>query len=744
MPYQRWRGILFAVLIAGLLAGCQSLTPKVSGRVVDAESGAAVPQAEIRVLDDVYEADASGRYALYLGAGEFAPTFWSPGYVMQTAPVVLGRWDLRHVMDIALTPRQLLVTALDERSGQPVASARLQWGEVTAETDLQGAATMRVATDQPLNIAADGYREAAISAEQLTTLLAAEEASTPLAVSLTPRTLAGRVLDAITGEGVAGATVSLGEISIDTAADGVYELAYLPAKGALMVAASGYREPEAVVYDGEETLELTLEPWLAEVTVLDTDLGQPVPEAMVSVAGITAVADAQGLALVRAEPGAMLDISADGYHSGSAAFSGEPLTVQLKPSRLVVILTDSGTGQPLANARVIVYPREGEPDILHSDDRGHVDIADALQFERLLVKQPGYRLVEATIDRMGRLDLQVEPFEARGIYIPFGLLALPDRVEALLDMVAESELNMVTVDVKGDWSYLAWDSPNPVAREIGAFSPEKLLPLPDLLRMCQERDIYVVARLVVFKDDNLAKKKPDWAVKKADGSLYVDGEGLHWVDPFRQDVRDYMIALAVEIAEMGFDEVQYDYVRFPSDGSTKYLEYEKEAVFENRTVLMAEFFHQAQEALAPTRAFFSGDVFGLVVWMDADRDMGIGQRMEDIAPFVDYICPMLYPQTFGSGNLGYVNPQLYPYEVLFRSVRKANTRTDTLVRAWLQHYSLGVDYGLRELLAQRKGAEDAQGAGWTYWNAAGKYNRDLFVPDPYAQIPGLPTPDDVD
>ena len=130
--------------------------------------------------------------------------------------------------------------------------------------------------------------------------------------------------------------------------------------------------------------------------------------------------------------------------------------------------------------------------------------------------------------------------------------------------------------------------------------------------------------------------------------------------------------------------------------------------------------------------------------MDPDRDMGIGQRVDDIAPHVDYLCPMLYPQTFGSGNLGYANPQLYPYEVLYRSVRKAKTRTDTLVRAWLQHYSLGVDYGLRELLEQRKGAEDAQGAGWIYWNAAGKYNPDLFVPNPYAQCQRLPTPDDVD
>ena len=157
---------------------------------------------------------------------------------------------------------------------------------------------------------------------------------------------------------------------------------------------------------------MPLEPWLAAVTVLDADSQQPVPEAIVSAGAGSAMADAQGLAQVRAEPGTALAISAEGYHAGSAAFAGEPLTVALKPSRLVVVLTNSATSQPLANARVIAYPHEGEPSILRSDDRGHVDIADALQYERLLVKQAGYRLVDVPIERMGRLDISGRAFRA--------------------------------------------------------------------------------------------------------------------------------------------------------------------------------------------------------------------------------------------------------------------------------------------------------------------------------------------
>lgn len=745
---RRMRSGLVLALTLSLLAGCAAFTPKVTGRVLDAETGEPVAAAEIRTAGAVYQADDKGRYALNLGKGTYDLTFASPVHVARKVAISLTGPQLLKRENITLQPRLLALTVSDAESQAPVAGAAVQWGVEAAVTDTQGAANLRLAVDQPLSIVADGYREATVDPAQLATALAAGAEVTAFAVAITPRTLTGHVFDAVSGEGVAGATLTLGGQMATSDAQGAYRLAHLPATGELLVTAVGYHDAAPLPYAGEEQADITLEPWLAPITVLDAASGEPVPEVGIVAGASQAVTDAQGVAQMRAEPGAMLRISAEGYHVATAEFSGEPLTVRIEPSRLVVVLTDGATQAPLASARVIAYPIEGEPEVLSSDERGRVDLADALRYERLLVKQPGYKAVDVPIERIGRLDVPVPPFEAHGIYIPFGLLSLPDYVEELLDLVAENEeLNMVTVDVKGDWAYLAWESTNPVAQEVGNYWPEEHLALDKLLEMCAERDIYVVARMVIFKDTLLAEKKPEWAVKQANGNLYADGEGLHWVDPFRQDVRDYMISLAVEIAEMGFDEVQFDYVRFPSDGGTamiKGLEYEKEAVFDNRTALMAEFFTQASEALETTGAFFSADIFGLAVWMDPDRDLGIGQRVQDIAPYVDYLCPMLYPQTFGPGNLGYDNPQLYPYEVVYRSVRKAKTLNDTLVRPWLQHYSISVSYDLRELLAQRKGAEDAGAAGWTFWNAAGKYNRDLFAPDPYAQVPNLPTPDDVE
>jgi len=326
------------------------------------------------------------------------------------------------------------------------------------------------------------------------------------------------------------------------------------------------------------------------------------------------------------------------------------------------------------------------------------------------------------------LDIALEPFEARALYVPFMLLALPDRINEILTLVDGSEeLNAVVLDVKGDQSYIAWESQVPLAQEVDAHY-RGLMDLREFLTLCHDRDIYVIARMVMFKDEELAKTRPEWMATHADGRAYVDLEGLRWVDPFRREVRDYNLDLAREIALMGFDEVQLDYVRFPSDGSTRGLTFSEESTFESRTRAIAEFCTEMRDTLAPTPAFFSADIFGLVMWVDPGRDMGIGQRMEDVAPFVDYISPMLYPTTFGPGNLGYQNPGLYPYEVVYRSVRKTQERTDTLVRPWLQHYSIGgINYGMLELLKQKKAAEDRNSSGWIYWNSRGLYERELFM-----------------
>jgi hypothetical protein len=295
--------------------------------------------------------------------------------------------------------------------------------------------------------------------------------------------------------------------------------------------------------------------------------------------------------------------------------------------------------------------------------------------------------------------------------------------------VDKTELNAVAVDVKSDRGFLAWKSEVPLAKKLGVIKDRESRTLEEILRFCRERGIYTIARIVVFKDNPLAFGRPDLAVKKKDGSIWLDRENLGWGNPFRKEVWDYNIALAKEVAALGFDEINLDYIRFPSDGDLGAIAWEETNTLETRTEALRGFMKAISEALAPFPVFLSADVFGLTPWVEGGGDMGIGQRIEDVSLYVDYLCPMVYPSTFAPGSLGYENPALYPYEVVYRSTVKAKERSKALVRPWLQHYSLyGVTYGLEQFRAQRKAAEEAGAWGWVWWNAGGFYEESLFAP----------------
>jgi hypothetical protein len=325
--------------------------------------------------------------------------------------------------------------------------------------------------------------------------------------------------------------------------------------------------------------------------------------------------------------------------------------------------------------------------------------------------------------------LHLTPLQARGLYIPFGLLANPGKVHGLLDLIegTDTDLNALVVDVKGDRGYLAYDSQIPLAVELGVSrGREDWLPLDELLAEAQARGIYTIARIVVFKDNPLALGRPEWAVGRADGTVWTDGEGLGWGNPFREEVWEYNIAIAQELAALGFDEVQFDYLRFPS-GDIGAIAYVEENSLETRSAAIREFTRRVTEGLRPYGVFTSADVFGLTVWVDPESDMSIGQRVIDVAPLVDYLCPMVYPSTFRSGNLGYADPSAHPYDVIYRSQLAAEARVPPTarVRPWLQAYW----YTLDEMLAQKQAAHDAGASGWTFWNAGGVYNEGLFTVD---------------
>ncbi|RME48022.1 MAG: hypothetical protein D6796_06880 [Caldilineae bacterium] len=253
-----------------------------------------------------------------------------------------------------------------------------------------------------------------------------------------------------------------------------------------------------------------------------------------------------------------------------------------------------------------------------------------------------------------------------------------------------------------------------------------------------DRNIYTIARIVVFKDEPLATAHPEWAVTDAEtGGLWRDRENLAWADPFREEVWDYNIALAVEAAQRGFDEIQFDYVRFPTDGDIGRARFSAENTAENRLAAIAGFLAKAKEALEPYPVRLAVDVFGYTTWRD--DDMGIGQHIETLAPYVDVLSPMLYPSTFGGGLPGlpqYRQAVAFPFEVVNLSTRRAVERLRAVnpaleVRPWVQDFP---DYAFDrrtytpdEIRLQMEGARQAGGRGWLLWDPRVLYTPQALV-----------------
>jgi len=759
MIYPRRQRTLAPLLLLSLLvltlASCQPVTHHLTLIVTDASTGALLPDVQVTIGDSLASTDASGRASLPLEAGRHAVQVAAPGYIGRAIDVTIGEATLRVNREIVLEQRRLVIRVRDALTSAPV-MASVTFGASERVTAENGGLDLVVSEYAALSISADGYLPTHVTAEALARYW--QESDVALQVryyDLEPTVADGIVVEAKSDVPLAGIHVNLGDQTVRTDASGRFQLRHVTEGYAISVSSPDHRPTEDTPIAPGQSVRIVLEAYGSAVTIVDSSSDAPLENADLSWPEGTSRTNASGRADTSVRPGQTLAISLDGYATREIGIGDErSLTVALTPTRMTLSLVSATTMEPITNAHVLLYEREPAAQSLlgtdppnvacdqmrEPDGQGRLTVNDATRYEIVTVKAPGYRLHTVPITGAGHLALTLEPFEIRGVYIPFGLLTVPERLYAVLDMVEETQLNAVVVDVKSDRARLAWPSQHPFAQATDAYLKD-VVDVSELIESCRKRGIYTIARIVVFKDALLAEHRPELAVRNSDGSPYTDLEGLQWVDPYSQAVRDYNIQLALEAVALGFDEIQFDYLRFPSDGSVRGLTYSQESDFATRTQAMAAYCRQSHDALAPTRAFFSADIFGLTVWVDPARDMGIGQRLDDIAPFVDYLSPMLYPSTFGQGNLGFERPALHPYEIVYHSVLKTGKRTTTPVRPWLQHYSLGgVAYDLPELAGQRMAAEDAGASGWLFWNAAGRYMPELFRPDALTQARTDPIP----
>jgi hypothetical protein len=359
--------------------------------------------------------------------------------------------------------------------------------------------------------------------------------------------------------------------------------------------------------------------------------------------------------------------------------------VGLSPSSpLLGVVIDAATRAPIPNAIVTIGSAETRTDV-----HGTFRVPD-LDATMIRVRAYGYGRTEVAVHmlRQPPAEIPLARFQPKAVYLSVYGIGSGTLRGAALDLVETTELNALVIDVKGDRGLIGYRSAIALATQVGAQRVITMPDLPGLLSTLRQRGIYTIARIVVFKDDPLAAARQDLAVRRRDGSLYRDREGLAWTDPHSPEVRAYNIGVAREAAIAGFDEIQFDYARLPDTTGLKFREADTQ---QNRVAAIGGFLSEARTALIPYNVFLAIDVFGYVCWNPDDTR--IGQQLERIAEVVDYISPMLYPSSFQFGIPGYRNPVQHPDQIVRRSPR-TGARADASARRALPTLAAGLS-GLR-------------------------------------------------
>jgi hypothetical protein len=305
------------------------------------------------------------------------------------------------------------------------------------------------------------------------------------------------------------------------------------------------------------------------------------------------------------------------------------------------------------------------------------------------------------------------------------------RMETLLKLLDETELNALVIDVKDDFGYITFPTGNPELEAMG--TTQKIIPnIAALMEKLKEHNVYPIARIVVFKDTILAKKRPELSFLNPDGTLWNNGKSQpdSFMNPYKKEVWDYNIAVAKEAVKAGFKEIQFDYVRFPEGFETRADKLQYTHDERPRIDVVADFVKAAREQISPLGARVSVDIFGYAASVPAAE--GIGQDFEQISKYVDVIAPMVYPSHYGTGWFGSKVPDAAPYVTISGAMVDTKKKIEPLaaykpiVRPWLQDFTASwvqgyIKYGKHEVDEQIRALKDNGIEEFLLWNAVNTY-----------------------
>lgn len=385
---------------------------------------------------------------------------------------------------------------------------------------------------------------------------------------------------------------------------------------------------------------------------------------------------------------------------------------------------------------------ENETDAVGKEDSGEAAVGSADEADTVSgnTVSDGSSVSENTVEV--EAIPRPEPVKVRGIYVS-GPVAGIAKMDDLIDLVDRTELNAMVIDIKNDEGRVTYKMQSEQVLEIDA-GVRYIPDIDGLVAKCKEKNIYLIARIVAFRDPYLAEQKPEWAVHTKDGDIFRDKNGLAWVNPYEREVWDYLVEIASQAGQAGFDEVQFDYIRFSTDVNESEVDYGPESESVDKIEIITEFTEYAYGQLAPQGIYVAADVFGTVIDNETDQAI-VGQDYMQMAQHLDYICPMVYPSHYHNGAYGITVPDAEPYRTIYAAASASVQALGVLpeenrahVRMWLQSFTASwvnghISYGPQQIRAQIKGAYDAGYDEWILWNAAVNYQPEAFLTDEEAE-----------
>lgn len=645
----------------------------------------------------------------------------------------------------------------DAYTGQPMASVVVQVGSTKSMTDASGKYTVeRWKRTDTLAANSDDYEAVAINFAERTWPDTMTPQAATIDITMRPNTIRGVVSDAWSKQPLAGVLVQASEtISVTTGADGQYVLRAVPASFSLKATLTDYVGATIAV---EKTTQQAIALTNSTLTGIVTDQysGTPLADVVVSAGDVTAKTDAQGMySLKNVTTRNAVTYTLDGYATQTSdASTTAKVDITMRPDVLKGTIVDGSDGTPIRHATIVATEDITKPGVasVRIDNTDGAFVLKGLPEKGFVfVLAPGYRKLVVPI-KQGEIPAQfkMERFVTKAVYITAAVASNPTLVQKFFDNIDRTELNAIVIDLKSDLrddlGLVYYDSQVPLVKELGLSYNH--YDIHAIIAEAKKRNIYTIARVHMFSHDNvLAEAKPEWAAQdRIKGGIFYDYPTstikYAWLDPFNENVWDYNIALSVEAALAGFDEVNFDYIRFPSlefgANDAERLKLSKENVTdEQRFENIKKVLNRAQPAINAAGAYLSVDVFGFTT--EAPIGM-IGQSIPIMGETTDYICPMVYPSHYGPGYMGFDNPASHPYDVILGTMqlglKQMSDSTRARLRPWLQDFTLIwvpddqiVEYGAAEVRAQINAVAAANtNAGWLLYSSDNSYTYSALDP----------------